>query len=232
VIVHGHGTDEASMTALLHAMLGDRITNVGMAVEVRAAGGRDRPDLDKDGHRMRTPLHTDGFALADGAPDVLALGCERAARDGGGASFMVDADAVHRAIDEEFAAFLVDTDIDQTEPGKLPMVGPIGLRREGASIAWRCSYYLRPRDTDPDRHATHQRIDDWLWLLEDLAAGATRFHLTDGDVLVSDNTRTFHGRDPYVDTDRLLWRLWCWTDAAPVPLTAYRGSDTSLIRTK
>ena len=45
----------------------------------------------------------------------------------------------------------------------------------------------------------------------------------------ADNTRLVHGRDPYVDTDRLLWRLWGWTDRAVVPDTAYTGSDTSKV---
>ena len=65
-------------------------------------------------------------------------------------------------------------------------------------------------------------------LLEDLGAGATRFQLVDGDVLVADNAWVFHGRDPYEDTERLFWRIWAWTDAA-LAQTDYAGSDTSLV---
>ena len=33
-----------------------------------------------------------------------------------------------------------------------------------------------------------------------------------------DNYRMFHGRDPYTDADRMLWRVWVWTrDALGVP---------------
>ncbi len=27
-----------------------------------------------------------------------------------------------------------------------------------------------------------------------------------------DNYRMFHGREPYADLDRLMWRVWIWTD--------------------
>ena len=50
--------------------------------------------------------------------------------------------------------------------------------------------------------------------LEKAAEAADRIYLRPGDALVVDNYRMFHGRDPYVDPDRLLWRCWIWTTAA------------------
>ena len=34
--------------------------------------------------------------------------------------------------------------------------------------------------------------------------------MTPGDVLLVDNYRCLHGRDPYVG-QRFLWRVWAWT---------------------
>ena len=48
VIVVGHPSGRDDVAALLHTVLGDKVRNVGEPVEVRAAGGRDRPDLDAD----------------------------------------------------------------------------------------------------------------------------------------------------------------------------------------
>jgi hypothetical protein len=206
---------------------------VGEGVEVGAAGGHDRPDLDDTGHLAISPLHTDGFALADGAPDVVVLGCEVDADDGGGDSFVIDCGRMHAALAKgdgaELAAFLVDTAIDQTEPGKLPCHGPLGVRGPGGRIWWRGSYTLGPLPDDPDAARTAASLATWKAFLADLAAGAARFHLDPGDVLVIDNTRVLHGRDPYVDRGRLLWRLWAWTDAAFVPDVSYSLSDTSRV---
>lgn len=234
VIVAGAGEDPSVLAHTLRAMFGDAVRSVGDAVEVRAAGGRDRPDLDAEGHLQPTPLHTDGFALADGAPDVLTLGCVHAAVDGG-ASFLADLDRVLEQLaagdaeQRELAEFLVSVDIDQTEPGKLAAVGPIGLVMDGDRTAWRCSAFLRPTDDDPDPARTRTMVQRWQQLLIDLEPELTRFDLVDGDALVADNTRLVHGRDPYGDTRRLLWRLWGWTDRAVVPDTAYTGSDTSRV---
>lgn len=234
VVLPGAGADPDVLAHMLRGLFGDAVQSIGEAVEVRAAGGRDRPDLDAEGHRLTTPLHTDGFALADGAPDALALGCVHAAEDGG-ASFLADLDVVLAQLslgDEEqraLAEFLVTADVDQTEPSKLPAIGPIGLRLPGDRTAWRCSAFLAPTTTDPDPDRTRTMLDRWQQLLLDLEPTLTRFELVAGDALVADNTRLAHGRDPYGDTRRLLWRLWGWTDRAVVPDTSYTGSDTSRV---
>jgi len=235
VVLPDVGADPADLAAAVRALFGPTVRSIGEAVEVRAAGGRDRPDLDTDGHRLTTPLHTDGFALADGAPDVLALGCVHAASDGGGASFLADLDLVADRLrggdaeQRELAEFLVAAEIDQTEPGKFASTGPIGLRVARDRTAWRCSGFLRPTDGDEDPERTESLIARWRSLLQELEPQLVRFELRDGDALLVDNTRLVHGRDPYGDTGRLLWRLWAWTDRAVVPGTTYTGSDTSRI---
>jgi hypothetical protein len=41
---------------------------------------------------------------------------------------------------------------------------------------------------------------------------ASRFHLEKGWVLAIDNMRLWHGREPYFDLERTLWRVWSWTN--------------------
>jgi hypothetical protein len=233
VIVVGHPYGADDVAELLRAVLGDDVRNIGEPVEVRAAGGRDRPDLDADGHSRRAPLHSDGFALADGAPDVLALACEHAVP--GGESFMVNMDQVRTALSAaggqwgDLADFLLVQPVDQTEPGKLPSTGAIGLLAPAGRIVWRCSYYLTPLADDPEPDRTRVMLDRWVGLLRDLAREATRFRLETGETLLADNTVVFHGRDPYEDRARLLWRVWAWTTRAWQPDTSYVISDTSQV---
>lgn len=224
------------LTTLVHAVLGSEVRSIGDHVEVRAAGGRDRPDLDADGHSLTTPLHSDGFSLADGAPDVLLLGCVHRAADGGGASFLVDLDALVATLadgddesDRDLARFLLDEAVDQTEPGRPTVIAPIGRRLDGGRVAWTRSIFLQPRPDDPRPERSRALLDRWESLLQELTGRLPRFHLEDGDALVVDNTRLLHGRDPYEDRDRLLWRLWVWTDRAVRPDTAYAVSDASLL---
>ena len=61
-------------------------------------------------------------------------------------------------------------------------------------------------------------IDLWIAAIDAAAGEAPRFKLQPGEVLVVDNYGMFHGRDPYTDADRMLWRVWVWTrDALGVP---------------
>ncbi|CAJ1448843.1 unnamed protein product [Effrenium voratum] len=50
--------------------------------------------------------------------------------------------------------------------------------------------------------------------IQKAADRAERVFLRPGDALVVDNYRMFHGRDPYTDPRRLLWRCWIWTTAS------------------
>jgi hypothetical protein len=235
VVVPGPGAEPDDMTELVRSVLGAEIRSIGDHVPVRAAGGRDRPDLDADGHTLTTPLHSDGFSLAEGAPDVLVLGCVQPAADGGGASFLLDLDALVAGLtdgdaeDRELAAFLLDTEVDQTEPGRPTVIGPIGRRLGDGRVAWTRSIFLQPAPTDPDPERTRRLLARWESVLADLTGRLPRFHLGPGDALLVDNTRLLHGRDPYEDRGRLLWRLWVWTDRAVRPDTAYAVSDASLL---
>lgn len=54
----------------------------------------------------------------------------------------------------------------------------------------------------------------WAWLTEEAARTAPRFVLQPGDLLCLDNYRVFHGGGPYTGSDRILHKLWAWSDMA------------------
>ena len=43
-------------------------------------------------------------------------------------------------------------------------------------------------------------------------ADAPRFKVLAGEVLIVDNHRTWHLREPYEDLDRHAWRVWMWKE--------------------
>jgi len=67
---------------------------------------------------------------------------------------------------------------------------------------------------------------------------APRFKLEPGDAVCMDNFRMMHGREPYTDPNRLLYRVWVWTTAGlPVPpslavsnppASAFQGEDEKI----
>ncbi len=233
VVWIGDGDTAPGIVGVLTAVFADRLVHIGDAVEVRAAGGKDRPDLDAEGHLLRTPLHSDGFALAEGAPDVLALGCVRDVP--GGDSFLVDMDRWLAGLsdgddaDRELADFLVTVPLDRTEPGKVISMGPICSVIETGRNVWVRSIRNEPLPDDADPEHTRVMVGRFAERLVDLEARLPRFHLFAGEILIGDNSRLFHGRDPYEDTARHLWRIWGWTTDAARPDTSYVTSDTSAI---
>ena len=48
--------------------------------------------------------------------------------------------------------------------------------------------------------------------LKSRATNASRFHLESGQALLVDNYRMFHGREGYADPQRMMWRVWGWSD--------------------
>jgi hypothetical protein len=56
---------------------------------------------------------------------------------------------------------------------------------------------------------------------------APRFRLAAGEALLIDNLRVTHGREGFRDLNRLLWRVWCWTDGAnQVPEGLRKGKNS------
>lgn len=69
-----------------------------------------------------------------------------------------------------------------------------------------------PDSTDPQRDA--RMISIWNDTIDAAVEEAPRFKLHPGQTLVVDNYRLLHGRDAYQDLQRMLWRVWVWTDSA------------------
>jgi hypothetical protein len=101
----------------------------------------------------------------------------------------------------------------------LPVVVSAG-RRLGMQI---CHDTRALHDGASDDQA---RANEMLYVfrraVREVEASAPRFRVESNEALIFDNWRVMHGREPYTDLDRQLWRVWCWTDrgARNVPLEA------------
>jgi alpha-ketoglutarate-dependent taurine dioxygenase len=89
-------------------------------------------------------------------------------------------------------------------------------------------------DTRPAVPAEQALLYRWHAIVARAAAAAPRFLLEPGDLLWTDNNRMFHGRDAYTGRERLLRRMWYWTDraiAAPDPavLGEQRCADLTFV---
>ena len=66
-----------------------------------------------------------------------------------------------------------------------------------------------------DERATDQAmLDVWSNTINAAQQSAPRFQLDAGQALLIDNYRMFHGREGYSDPQRMMWRVWVWTQAA------------------
>merc|ERR550514_1107847 len=63
--------------------------------------------------------------------------------------------------------------------------------------------------SDPDRDAEMIRL--YHEAIQRRVDQGFRVKLAPGEALLVDNYRMFHGREPYANPDRLLWRTWLWT---------------------
>jgi len=168
--------------------------------------------------------HTDGHAYGDLFPDFFLLLCSKACASGG-ANFLVDGYAVLDALAADPATAWVPSAlelraVDQTS--RLPSVTPIVLRAPCGRRALRCRLSGPPlafaaqrvaQDSD-DPEADAAMLKAYHEAAERAARDAPRLTLAPGEVLIVDNYRMFHGRDPFCEEDRLLWRVWIWTDEA------------------
>ena len=55
-------------------------------------------------------------------------------------------------------------------------------------------------------------IDAWTSAIDAAGASAPRFKLAPGQALIIDNYRVLHAREGYADLNRMMWRVWIWTD--------------------
>ena len=84
----------------------------------------------------------------------------------------------------------------------------------------------RPAENSTDKEKDQKMIDLWRASVDRASDLAPPFKLLPGQVVVVDNYRLMHGRKPYENLNRMLWRVWVWTEnclaVPPLPL----ASDT------
>jgi alpha-ketoglutarate-dependent taurine dioxygenase len=184
--------------------------------EVREGGVGDRRPAAVD-HRTPLRAHTDGFAYGERYPDYFLLACAHSSEEGG-ESFVVDGYAVVRDLKSrpggaDLIERLSTVSVDQTEPDMQRSVSPvIGTSPRGRMMLRRFPFQ-RPCEDSPTPEADADMLEAWTQAIVEATDTAPRFRLRAGEVAVIDNYRMFHGREPYTDLDRQMWRVWVWTTA-------------------
>jgi Taurine catabolism dioxygenase TauD, TfdA family len=217
-------TDGAAAPTAMRDVFAERVARLPEPARVFAGGEGDRPrsEVDPalaDADRTATlDAHTDGFAYGDAYPDYFLLLCARASA-GGGASFLVDghtlvAEMLAGGAGPVVAAGIETIRVDHSEPGMRPCVAPLVARAASARMTLRCHPFQRPRPDSPTPAADAALIAAWHRAIAAASQRAERFTLAPGEAVLIDNYRMFHGRDPYADPGRLMWRQWVWSTAA------------------
>lgn len=183
----------------------------------------------KTTNQVLDPLHIDGAKVYGyQMPDFIFLVCQKPCSKGGGANFMVEAEAVLasiRAVPEEAwaAEALFTTHVAQlyysvTAAGEGRWVGPLATRLPNGRLLLQCPNVfdaaeprIRPIPESEDSERDQRLIDIFTKHMREAMQKAKRFNINANQVLCVDNLGTSHGRDPYEDLDRTLWRVWTWS---------------------
>ena len=216
-ILVGCGPDGDDAVAAARSIFEDRVVAIPEPAEVRAGGVKDRTAATID-ETMPLPPHTDGFAYGDHYPDYFLLSCAHASGVGG-ESFGVDG---YRVLTElrtqegggELLERMSQIPIDQTEPDMRGSLSPLIMQNDEGRLMLRRFPFQQPADDSVDADADAAMIDAWHTAVSAAGEAAPRFKVETGEVVVFDNYRMMHGRDPYTDAHRLMWRVWVWTTSA------------------
>lgn len=173
-------------------------------------------------------LHIDGcMAFGDHYPDLVFLLCERQAA-AGGESFIVDGQRLVGAIASDptqraLSRFLWEVKLEQSRPDGVGPAGngkpaptrrPVASRTCAGRLTVRRHQHQRLLDDAAPRPSDRHHLAAWARRNEEAARTAPRFLLQPGDLLCLDNYRVFHGREPYTGDNRILHKLWAWSDMA------------------
>jgi hypothetical protein len=217
----GDWSDEG-LLASVRSVLGPALRAARRPIKVRPGPPGSGPHLDWETRSVlndstrRQGLHVDGYGRYGAAyPDYIFLACERPAQ-AGGESFVVDCvklvdDLRSDPADRELTDFLWRQPVIQCSPEGVVWQAPVARLVGGGrrTVLYNDKQHL----TDPTP-AQERLLAAWRYRAEQAQDAAPRFLLRSGDLLCLDNYRVAHGRDRYEDGDRLLHRLWTWSDAA------------------
>ncbi len=220
VIITGVAPGPEAARQLAHDVFGERALAIPESAMVREGGMMDRRPEGLD-NTTRSKPHTDGYSYGDECPDYFLLACEHHS-EVGGESLMLDGYAILDALAADPASAWISEAlptrvIDQTEPGKrtslstIVQTAPSGRRM----LRRTADQFPLPDSDDPERDA--EMIRRWKEAIDqaaDAVSGAERPKLLAGEAVLVDNYRMFHGREAYEDLDRLMWRVWVWSDEA------------------
>jgi alpha-ketoglutarate-dependent taurine dioxygenase len=239
-LLSGWGTTESDARQLPSAVFGEDFV---FSPSPAAVGGVDQATALAGSKFDQThPLfaHIDGTAMGARRPDYFFLLCA-VASDDGGESFLVDAGALaESSAADPLGSKLSSLVIEQTESPDQPYQAPIVWRAPNGRLVTYRSRSMRAIEGAPDELEQQELIDWWRSTIDRASAATPRFKLAPGDALCIDNLRMMHGREPYADPNRLLYRVWVWTKAGlPVPeslavsnppATAFQGEDEEVQR--
>lgn len=216
VLLDGLPPVDDSLVLAAAEMLGTRLAQV-YPVRERGADRGDHIQLHNDSHHIAVDVHGRTTRLRDPDEDYVFLQVVRQAPSGG-ASVMVDAYRVIDTIGDacpELAEFLTTVDVDyygawdphRGVPPTPQLCRHVEWTRAGRRIV-RANQGARPVWRGVGVHEPWARrqeamLDLYADLRATIAAGAPRFTPREGDVLVTDNYRCWHGRDPH-DGPRLV----------------------------
>ncbi|WP_394813670.1 TauD/TfdA family dioxygenase [Streptomyces hazeniae] len=221
VILAGYGSSGDALTVAAAQVLGSRLSRL-FPQRVRAShdGGpvhlhADSLDLTVDiggvRHRRRHPDE-----------DYVLIQCLKAA-PAGGDSFALDAyrfaDAC-RTADPELWRFLTTQDVDlygawphlRGLPASPRVARHVEYTRTGRRIVRRTDGAV-PLHRDPDLEHVRTMLDRFAKIVHEEEPPLPRFRLGEGDILVLDNYRVWHGRDAHTGERAVRILTVCSSDA-------------------
>ncbi len=219
VILSRAGLTEADARAVGFSVFNRSLLAVPSGVKVSDAGDKQRRPAGQT-HRTRSPCHTSGYSYGEHYPDFVVLLCQWQSPVGG-ESILVDGLALlDQMSSDPLGSGLLErlrtTPVDQTDPGMRPLVRPIvaATDRGRLALVTANAQHVRPHGDSARPDADQEMIDQWRSIIDKAADQIPKVKVNNGEALIIDNYRVLHGREPYEDTRRLMWRVWLWTDDA------------------
>jgi alpha-ketoglutarate-dependent taurine dioxygenase len=167
-------------------------------------------------------VHNDGWDVyGEMVPDYFILFCAKSA-DEGGESWLIDGYAMEEAMPPATRHALRTAPVRSKPPQERQISsitgGPMWSADWEAPIAQetaagRLMLRMAGADTPVAEVEGSAEVHTVYQDAAQAAADVTpRFKLERGQGIILDNYRMFHGRDPYFDPERRMWRVWVWTD--------------------
>lgn len=228
VCFEGVGLTAEAAEQLGHELYRDHVLSIPQAARVFEGGEYDRHEpLD---HRNRIKVHTDGFSYGDHYPDIMVLSCVHASPVGG-ESFLVDGYAVLDELAKSpetrwVTEALQNVVVDQTEPDMQISHSPIVQCTKSGRKMLRRNFSQKPMATSQQPERDQEMIDIWLDAVDKASLDAPRFRVESGQAVIVDNYRMLHAREGYEDPNRMMWRVWVWTDEGLGPPDMQLHSDS------